>query len=153
MIGLALEGGGSKGSYQAGAYMALKKCGVKVNAVAGTSIGSLNGALIAAHEEAKMVSLWRDATMTELLGIDEYKAHEILKSGLSLDKIKISFTELYKVFQKVNFTTILLPVLICPFSKKKNLSMTVITSMGDFIICRPQICLKKSAAIRYTSST
>ncbi len=99
VIGLALEGGGAKGSYQAGAYMALKKCGVKVNAVAGTSIGSLNGALIAAHEEAKMVSLWRDATMTELLGIDEFKAHEILKSGFSIDKIKISFTELYKVFK------------------------------------------------------
>lgn len=99
MVGLALEGGGAKGSYQAGAYMALKKCGVKVDAVAGTSIGSLNGALIASHDEAKMLSLWRDATMNELLGIDESKAHEILKSGLSLDKLKISFTELYKAFK------------------------------------------------------
>lgn len=99
MVGLALEGGGAKGSYQAGAYMALKKCGIKVHAVAGTSIGSLNGALIASHDENKMLSLWRDATMTELLGIDENKAHEILKSGLSIDKIKISFTELYKAFK------------------------------------------------------
>lgn len=99
VVGLALEGGGAKGSYQAGAYMALKKCGVKVNAVAGTSIGSLNGALIASHDENKMLSLWKDATMTELLGIDENKAHEILKSGLTLNKLKISFTEIYKAFK------------------------------------------------------
>ncbi len=99
MIGLALEGGGAKGSYQVGAYMALKKCGVKVNAVAGTSIGSLNGALIASHDEAKLVSLWKDATMTELLGIDETKAQDILKSGISIDKIKASFTEIYKAFK------------------------------------------------------
>lgn len=99
MVGLALEGGGAKGSYQAGAYMALKKCGVKVDAVTGTSIGSLNGALIASHDEAKMLSLWRDATMTEILGIDENKAHEILKTGLSLNKIKVSFTEIYKAFK------------------------------------------------------
>lgn len=99
MIGLALEGGGAKGSYQAGAYMALKKCGIKVQAVAGTSIGSLNGAMIASHEEARMVSLWKDATMTELLGIDEKKAHEILQSGLTLNKLKVSFTEFYKIFK------------------------------------------------------
>ena len=54
MVGLALEGGGAKGSYQVGAYMGLKKCGVKVDAVAGTSIGSLNGALIASHDEKKV---------------------------------------------------------------------------------------------------
>lgn len=99
MIGLALEGGGAKGSYQAGAYMALKRCRVKIDAVAGTSIGSLNGALIASHDEAKMVSLWKDATMTELLGLDETKAHEILKSGITLNKLKVSFAEFYKVFK------------------------------------------------------
>ncbi len=99
MVGLALEGGGAKGSYQAGAYMALKKCHIKIDAVSGTSIGSLNGALIASHDEAKMLALWRDATMTELLGIDETKAHEILKSGLSINKLRISFTEIYKAFK------------------------------------------------------
>lgn len=99
MIGLALEGGGAKGSYQAGAYMAMKKCHIHIDAVVGTSIGSLNAAFIASHEEDKMVRLWRDATMSELLGIDEEKATEILKSHFTLDKIKMSFTEMYKVFK------------------------------------------------------
>lgn len=99
VIGLALEGGGAKGSYQVGAYMAMKKCGVRIDAVAGTSIGSLNGALIAAHDEDKMLKLWKDATMMELLGIDDTRARDILKSGLSFNKIKATFTEIYKAFK------------------------------------------------------
>lgn len=99
MIGLALEGGGAKGSYQAGAYMALKKCGVRIDAVCGTSIGSFNGAMIAQHDEAKMLSMWRDATMNELLGIDDSKAREILQKGHLVHKLKISFTEFYKIFK------------------------------------------------------
>ena len=40
MVGLALAGGGVKGSYQIGAYMAFKKCHIKFDGVCGTSIGS-----------------------------------------------------------------------------------------------------------------
>lgn len=100
MVGLALEGGGAKGAYQAGAYMALKKCHIKIDAVAGTSIGSLNGALIASHDEDKMLSLWQDATMNELLGIDDAKAKDILKGNITIDTIKWSVKELHKIFIK-----------------------------------------------------
>ena len=44
--GLVLEGGGAKGAYQIGAWKALKEAGVRIRAVAGTSVGALNGALI-----------------------------------------------------------------------------------------------------------
>ena len=47
MIGFALEGGGAKGAYQAGAYIALVTNGIKPKIIAGTSIGSLNAALMA----------------------------------------------------------------------------------------------------------
>ena len=47
MIGFALEGGGAKGAYQAGAYIALRKNGIKPSIIAGTSIGSVNAALMA----------------------------------------------------------------------------------------------------------
>lgn len=93
MVGLALEGGGAKGSYQAGAYMALRKCHIRIDAVVGTSIGSFNGALIASHEEKKMMSLWLDATMNELLGIDEEKAMEVFKGKVNIDNIKWTFKE------------------------------------------------------------
>lgn len=99
MIGLALEGGGAKGAYQAGAYMALKKCRIKIKAVAGTSIGSLNGALIASRDEDKMVELWKDVSMREILGIDDERAMRILHSGISLADLKWSFAEFYKIFK------------------------------------------------------
>ena len=40
MIGLALSGGGVKGSYQIGAYLAFKKCHIKFKGITGTSIGA-----------------------------------------------------------------------------------------------------------------
>ena len=99
MIGLALEGGGAKGAYQVGAYMALKKCHIKIDAVTGTSIGALNAALIAAKDESLLYYLWKDATMHELLGIDEEKIDRLSKEGLTVINIKEAFTELYKIFK------------------------------------------------------
>ena len=48
--GLILDGGGARGAYQIGAWKALVEAGVKVNAVAGTSVGALNGAFDLAWE-------------------------------------------------------------------------------------------------------
>ena len=46
MKGLVLEGGGTKGAYQIGAFKALRELGIEFKGVAGTSIGALNGAYI-----------------------------------------------------------------------------------------------------------
>ena len=96
VVGLALEGGGAKGSYQAGAYMAMKKCGVRIDAVVGTSIGSLNGALIAAHDEEKMLKLWRDATFTEIYkafksrGLDMSNYRALVRNAVDEEKVRKS---------------------------------------------------------------
>ena len=42
---LALSGGGTRGAYEIGAYRALKEIGINIVAIAGTSIGALNGAM------------------------------------------------------------------------------------------------------------
>ena len=44
--GLVLEGGGAKGSFQIGAWRALREAGIKLKGVSGVSVGALNGALI-----------------------------------------------------------------------------------------------------------
>lgn len=44
--GLVFDGGGARGAYQIGAWRALSEAGVKISAVAGTSVGALNGALV-----------------------------------------------------------------------------------------------------------
>ena len=50
---LVLQGGGALGAYQVGVYQALHEAGVEPDWVIGTSIGAINGALIAGNEPDK----------------------------------------------------------------------------------------------------
>jgi len=63
-IALVLSGGGALGAYQAGAYAALEKCGVRPNWIAGTAIGAINAAIIAGnlpHERVlRLRQFWRE---------------------------------------------------------------------------------------------
>lgn len=61
--GLVLAGGGAKGVYQLGAWKAMRELGVDFSVVAGVSIGSINGALIAADCYDEAVSLWQCASL------------------------------------------------------------------------------------------
>ncbi len=69
-IGLVLSGGGIRGSYQIGAFYALKKSGIKFNAIVGTSIGSFNAAMLAAHEERKLLKFWQNINVNNFLELD-----------------------------------------------------------------------------------
>src|SRR5690242_2207309 len=61
---MVLSGGVALGSYQAGAYAALEKCGVRPNWIAGTAIGAINAAIIAGnlpHERvSRLRQFWRE---------------------------------------------------------------------------------------------
>ena len=50
-LGLVLAGGGAKGAYEAGVLKYLGECGLKPDIIAGTSIGALNGAIIASGND------------------------------------------------------------------------------------------------------
>ena len=56
--GLVLEGGGAKGAYQIGAWKALKEAGIHIKGIAGTSVGALNGALIAMDDFEKAEKIY-----------------------------------------------------------------------------------------------
>jgi len=47
---LVMQGRGAPGSYQAGAYQALHEAGIEPDWVIGTSIGAINGAIIAGNK-------------------------------------------------------------------------------------------------------
>src|SRR2546428_404182 len=51
-IVLVFQGGGALGAYQAGVYQALSEGGIEPDWVIGTSIGAINGAIIAGNEPA-----------------------------------------------------------------------------------------------------
>src|SRR5271169_5205197 len=46
---LVFQGGGALGAYQGGVYQALHEAGIEPNWVIGTSIGAINGAIIAGN--------------------------------------------------------------------------------------------------------
>ena len=90
MIGFALEGGGAKGSYQAGAYIALIKKGIKPNIIVGTSIGSLNAALMAQGDIKKLKQLWLNTT-TDVFGINSKLIESIKEKKLNKENIKLGY--------------------------------------------------------------
>lgn len=58
-VALVLQGGGALGSYQAGVYEALDSAGIRIDQVAGISIGAVNAALIAGNPPERRVQALR----------------------------------------------------------------------------------------------
>ncbi len=69
--GLVLAGGGAKGIYQLGAWQAMKELDIKFSAVVGVSIGSINGALIAADTFDGAKTLWESVSVDKGVKITE----------------------------------------------------------------------------------
>lgn len=82
MKALVLSGGGSKGSYQIGAWKALKKLHIKFDIVTGTSVGALNGALITQKNYYKAIHLWKKMNLKILFGenvVDSKNDFQVMK--------------------------------------------------------------------------
>ena len=105
MVGLVLEGGGLKGSYEIGAYYAFKDCHVKFDAVVGTSIGSFNAAMIVAHQEKRLLELWQAADITGILGIPEEYIKEINKNKSKIKQTIAKGQTFAKIFKDGGLTT------------------------------------------------
>lgn len=69
--GLVLAGGGAKGAYQMGAWKALKEMNISFSAIAGVSIGSINGALIAQGDFDKAMEMWDSVSIDKGVNITE----------------------------------------------------------------------------------
>lgn len=98
MVGLALEGGGAKGSYEIGSYIALKEMGIKFDMVVGTSIGSLNAALIAQGDMKIAKDLWFSAS-SELIGIDKSLVELYKNFELNITEIKNNVEKIKEIIK------------------------------------------------------
>ena len=80
---IALEGGGAKGAYEIGVWKALEEMGVKYNAVSGTSVGALNGALMAMRDLPRAIEAWSDIRLDKVIdyGADEEENLKKIVSG------------------------------------------------------------------------
>lgn len=78
MYGLALEGGGVKGAFHMGAVKALLEEGYEFGGVTGTSIGALNGAIIAQGDFEAGYRLWEDMDAPLLFDIEEAQYKKLI---------------------------------------------------------------------------
>ena len=79
---VALEGGGAKGAYQIGAWKALREAGIRFNAVAGTSVGALNGAMMVMGSLEKAEEIWSNITFSQVMDVDDEEMKNLLTMNL-----------------------------------------------------------------------
>ena len=73
-FGLVLAGGGTKGAYQVGAWKALCEIGVNIKAIAGASIGALNGALFLQDEFMETVKMYENIKIDNIMKVEGVNA-------------------------------------------------------------------------------
>ena len=86
-IGLVLEGGGVKGAYELGALIALTEKGYTFSAVTGTSIGALNGAVMASQGIEKLAAYWEEAKYCPVFDFDDDTVARFRQKDFDLDLI------------------------------------------------------------------
>lgn len=97
LLGIAFEGGGARGSYQAGAAKALVENGYVFNGCVGSSIGSINGALMAQNNLDVMLDLWSTTEVSSLFDMDD----DVAKYIVNMQFDKLDMTKIYNALTKV----------------------------------------------------
>ena len=99
MVGLVLQGGGARGSYQIGAYYAFLKRHFKFDGICGTSIGAFNGALIVSGKEKELMEFWKNVQIGDVLGFDQEYVNKKINHEFDFDYIKLGFKTLVNVIK------------------------------------------------------
>lgn len=87
--GVVLGGGGAKGGYEIGVWKALRELDVPICAVAGTSVGTLNGAIMVQGDFETAEKLWTSLSIEKVINFQEVieKAYEDKRRTASLIKM------------------------------------------------------------------
>ena len=100
---IALEGGGAKGGYEIGVWKALEEMGVKYNAVSGTSVGALNGALMAMRDLPRAIEAWKDIRLDKVIDFDadqEENLRRIVSGEMDISNIHELIPQAFDVIRK-----------------------------------------------------
>lgn len=89
---MALEGGGAKGAYEVGVWRALDEADVRFDAVAGTSVGALNGAMMVMGELEQARGSGKTFAFRRYLIADDEQLKKLYDHKLS----EVDFRTLFK---------------------------------------------------------
>ncbi len=133
MLAVVLSGGGAKGAYEVGVWKALRKLRIKYNIVTGTSIGAINGMMMAQNEYYKCLKLWRNINFEKLYDdfvyTDDVKkiyknyVDKMLEGGIDTSKIEKIILDNYKSY-KLYRDDILYGIISYNFTEKQPVFST-----------------------------
>src|ERR687886_1082988 len=93
---LILQGGGSLGAFGCGVFKALANSNIKIDIIAGTSIGGLNASIIAGskeeHPEKALEQFWLELAEGSSSGNPNFNFFPFMESLLSASEHPISTT-------------------------------------------------------------
>ncbi len=87
---LALGGGGAKGSYQMGAWQAFRELGMEFDIITGTSIGSINGALMVQNAFEVADELWNSIEYENIFHEERKTNIRTINSALDMVKFAVN---------------------------------------------------------------
>lgn len=100
---LALEGGGAKGAYEIGCWQALQEAGFRVGAVSGTSVGALNGAMIAMGDLDKAVDIWLNIRFSQVMAVDDEAMRKLFQREIKGNDLRTISASLHQVISNKGF--------------------------------------------------
>ena len=105
MIGIAIEGGGSRGAYHIGVTKALIEAGYEFDGAVGTSIGAVNAALFIQGDLKKAEDIWLHMTFAELFDVEESRLEMLKKAPLRGPSLRFLFEQIAAFFKNRGLDT------------------------------------------------
>lgn len=105
MLGLALEGGGAKGAFHMGAVKAYFDEGYHFDGITGTSIGALNGAIIAQGDFEIGYQWWQRMDTSFLFDIDQIHIQNFLNRKIDKDVLFYLFSKIKDIVENRGLDT------------------------------------------------
>jgi len=105
MLGLTLEGGGSRGAYQIGAWKAFRKLGIEFDGITGTSVGALNGALMIQGDFDLAYDLWYNMEPSKVLNLDGDVCDILCDDNLVSKELNLVYKHIMKVVKGFGLDT------------------------------------------------
>lgn len=100
-----LEGGGAKGAFHVGALKALFEKGYTFDGVMGTSIGAVNGVMVAQGDFPLLYELWNNMSPSAALGLDEYYLSRFREKKSDVAALKYIWNEVKRVVSGKGLST------------------------------------------------
>lgn len=126
-IGLALGGGGARGVAHLGVWLRLKELGIPIHCVAGTSIGSIAGAIIAAGRVEETLAWCDEPDWKKIppLMLETKLSTKAISSGARIEKL------LGELIGKADFAGLEMP--FAAVATDLNTSEAVVMRSGDLV--------------------